>query len=72
VRTNALPANRSLRFQFGRCSVATFFPYALQVLRDNQDLFMSFVENRISFDQTEEFYKLFEQNKVAKTVFVVE
>ncbi|BEJ07923.1 hypothetical protein CcaverHIS641_0500080 [Cutaneotrichosporon cavernicola] len=63
---------KNLRLQFGRCSVKTFFPYALQVLQDNRELFKTFVEHRISFDETEEFYKLFEQNKVAKTVFVVD
>jgi hypothetical protein len=45
---------RSLRFQFGRCSVANFFPAALQVLRDNQEIFASFVENKIGFDEAEE------------------
>ena len=78
----------SLRFQFGRCSVNTFFPAALEILRTDQELFSSFVENKISWDDAEEvsyksyilcsgsdltlrqFYKLFEQNKVAKTAFV--
>lgn len=68
--------------QFGRCSVQSFFPKALALLRDNQELFSSFIENYIELDEApkvserdsdlanSQYYKLFEQNKVAKTAFV--
>lgn len=55
---------------FGRCSVPTFTPPALQVLRDNQDLFADFIEHKVSIDKAPEYYKEFEQNKIGKTVFV--
>jgi hypothetical protein len=50
----ALQLTRSIRMQFGRCSVRTFYPAALQVLKDNLDVFKTFVENKISLDQAEE------------------
>lgn len=37
--------------QFGRCSVQSFFPKALALLRDNQELFSSFIENYIELDE---------------------
>jgi threonine dehydrogenase-like Zn-dependent dehydrogenase len=50
--------------------VHTFTPPAMQVLRDNQDLFSNFIEHQVGLDKAEEYYTLFEQNKIAKTVFV--
>ena len=44
----------SLRFQFGRCSVRSFFEPALEVLRANQALFEGFVEHQVGWDQAEE------------------
>lgn len=64
-------AHTSLRFQWGQCSVPTYFPGALEVLRDNKDIFAQFIEEKIDFSQAEEYYALFEKNKVGKTVFVV-
>lgn len=61
--------DKNVRMQFGRCSVRTFFPAALNVLKDNLELFKSFVENKVDLDEAPEYYKLFEQGKVAKTVF---
>lgn len=55
--------------QFGRCPVHTFTPAALQVLRDHQELFSAFIEHTVPVEEAEEYYKLFEQNKIAKTVF---
>ncbi|TXT11080.1 hypothetical protein VHUM_01831 [Vanrija humicola] len=63
--------SKNARLQFGRCSVRTFFPHAANVLRDNLELFKSFVENKVDLDEAEKYYELFEQNKVAKTVFVM-
>jgi hypothetical protein len=77
----------SARLQFGRCAVAKFFDKALDLLKANQKLFSAFAEHRIGFDQAQEvrryglrsayklitqYYTLFEQNKVAKTVFDLE
>ncbi|KAL7423837.1 hypothetical protein Q5752_001421 [Cryptotrichosporon argae] len=63
--------DKNLRFQFGRCSVRRFFPLALEVLRANLDLFADFIEHRVDLGEAEEYYRLFEQNKIAKTVFVM-
>lgn len=60
----------SLRLQFGRCSVPTYTPPALQILRDNQELFADFIEHKVPLDKAPEYYKEFEQNKIGKTVFV--
>jgi hypothetical protein len=76
----------SIRMQFGRCSVPKFFDEAFKILLANRDLFSSFVENKIRLEQAAEvsdavrvslaesaqFYPLFEQNKVAKTIFVMD
>ncbi|CAD6576948.1 MAG: hypothetical protein TREMPRED_001826 [Tremellales sp. Tagirdzhanova-0007] len=62
--------DKNLRFQFGRCSVRSFFDPALQVLRANQELFDGFVEHVVEWDQAEEYYALFERNKVGKTAFM--
>lgn len=45
---------RSLRFQFGRCSVRKFYPMALEILKANIPLFEGFVEHRIALDDAEE------------------
>lgn len=45
---------RSVRLQFGRCSVRHFYPAALKVLMSNQELFMSFVEHKVNFSEAEE------------------
>ncbi|RSH82824.1 hypothetical protein EHS25_005814 [Saitozyma podzolica] len=63
--------SKNLRFQFGRCSVRKFYPMALEILKANIPLFEGFVEHRIALDDAEEYYRLFEQNKVAKTIFVM-
>jgi threonine dehydrogenase-like Zn-dependent dehydrogenase len=42
------------RLQFGRCSVRTFFPLALNVLRGNIALFKTFVENKVDLGEAEE------------------
>ncbi|KIR70508.1 alcohol dehydrogenase [Cryptococcus deuterogattii CA1014] len=62
--------DKNVRLQFGRCSVRHFYPAALEVLVSNQDLFMSFIEHKVNFSQAEEYYTLFEQGKVSKTVFI--
>ena len=40
--------------QFGRCSVRTFYPPALEVLRDHLDIFSSFVEHKVGIEEAEE------------------
>ncbi|WWC71078.1 uncharacterized protein I206_105031 [Kwoniella pini CBS 10737] len=62
--------DKNVKLQFGRCSVRTFYQPALKVLVDNQEIFKSFIENKVGFSQAAEYYELFEKNKVAKTVFV--
>lgn len=74
--------DKNVRMQFGRCSVRHFFPCALNVLKANLDLFRGFVENKVDLKDAEkvrhplemtntQYYALFEQGKVAKTVFVM-
>lgn len=41
------------------------------MLRDNKEIFAQFIEKKIDFDQAEEYYALFEKNKVGKTVFAL-
>lgn len=43
-----------MRLQFGRCSVRHFYPAALEVLMNNQELFKSFIEYKVGFSQAEE------------------
>lgn len=52
MHTHAL--TRSVRLQFGRCSVRHFYPAALEVLMHNQELFKSFIEYKVGFSQAEE------------------
>ncbi|WVQ84960.1 hypothetical protein IAT38_007124 [Cryptococcus sp. DSM 104549] len=66
----AMLYDKNIKFQFGRCSVRTFYSAALEVLMANQELFKGFIEHKVGFSQAEEYYELFEQNKIAKTVFV--
>ena len=40
--------------QFGRCSVRTFYPPALEVLRNHLDIFSSFVEHKVPLERAEE------------------
>lgn len=63
---------KNLKLIFGRCAVRTYTPAAMQVLKDNVDLFESFVEHEVSVDKAPEYYELFEKNKIAKTAFVFE
>lgn len=60
---------KNARLQFGRCSVRRFFPGALRVLQQNQELFDGFIQNRIRFDQYAEYYELFDKGKIGKTGF---
>ncbi|UOH85445.1 hypothetical protein LQV05_002269 [Cryptococcus neoformans] len=41
-----------------------------KVLMHNQELFKSFIEYKVGFSQAEEYYTLFEQGKISKTVFL--
>lgn len=63
--------SKNVRMQFGRCSVRTFFPLALDVLKNNIDLFAKFVEHKVGIEEAEEYYKLFNEGKINKTVFVM-
>ena len=59
----------SVRLQFGRCSVRTMFPMALEVLRNNRELFDRFVEHSVPIDEAVRYYELFEKGRIGKTVF---
>ena len=65
-------ADRSVRMQFGRCSVRRFFPAALKVMQANQELFSEFIQHRVRLDQAAEYYELFNAGKIGKTVFVAD
>lgn len=74
----------SIRLQFGRCSVPKYYEEGLRLLNNNRELFSTFVENKIRLDDatevrpvsklrlTHQYYESFEQNKIAKTIFVME
>jgi len=64
--------DRSVRMQFGRCSVRRFFPAALKVLQANRALFGEFIQHRVRLDQASEYYELFNAGKIGKTVFVAD
>lgn len=40
--------------QFGRCSVRTFYPPALEILRNHLEIFSSFVEHKVGIEEAEE------------------
>jgi Zn-dependent alcohol dehydrogenase len=58
--------------QFGRCNVRQFIPLAAKVLQQNQELFSGFITHRVRLDQAAEYYALFNDGKVGKTVFVAD
>ncbi|KDN39689.1 GroES-like protein [Tilletiaria anomala UBC 951] len=61
--------NKNLRLSFGRCPVRAVFVPALKLLQDNVDLFKNFVQHVIPIDSATEYYKLFNEGKILKTVF---
>lgn len=63
--------SKNIRMQFGRCSVRTFYPLALDVLKNNIDLFSQFVEHKVGIEEAKEYYKLFSEGKINKTVFMI-
>lgn len=62
---------KNVRMQFGRCSVKTFFPLALGVLKSNIGLFEKFVEHKVDLGEAEKYYELFDKGKIGKTVFTM-
>lgn len=54
---------------FGRCSVRTFLPEAIRLLRANIDLFETFVEETVSVEKAPEYYERFERNEIGKVAF---
>lgn len=63
--------DKNIRMQFGRCSVRTFFPLAMDVLRNNLDLFKDFVQHKVRLEEAPEYYRRFEKGEIQKTVFVM-
>lgn len=63
--------DKNVRMQFGRCSVRTFFPAAMNVLKGNLDLFRSFVQFKVGINEAPEYYTRFEKGEIGKTVFVM-
>ena len=59
----------SIRLVFGRCSVRTFLPQAIQLLRSNIALFETFVEEIVSVEKAAEYYERFERNEIGKVAF---
>jgi hypothetical protein len=54
VKCDPVCLSYSIRMQFGRCSVRTFYPLALEVLRNHLDIFSSFVEHKVGIDEAAE------------------
>ncbi|PWZ01951.1 GroES-like protein [Testicularia cyperi] len=61
--------NKNLRFQFGRCPVRAVFDPAVKLLSKHHDLFGSFIQHTRPIEDAPEYYKLFNDRKVLKTVF---
>lgn len=61
--------NKNLRFQFGRCPVRAVFDPAVKLLAKHHDLFGSFIQHTRPIEDAPEYYKLFNDRKVLKTVF---
>jgi threonine dehydrogenase-like Zn-dependent dehydrogenase len=61
--------NKNLRLQFGRCPVRAYFEPALKMVADNVEIFKTFVQHSVPLDKAVEYYDLFHQRKVRKTVF---
>jgi len=69
--------NKNIRFQFGRCPARALFPEALELLRkvtkaSSPNVFDSFVQKKVKLEDAPEYYKLFNDRKVGKTVFVTD
>lgn len=62
-------AESSIRMVFGRCSVRTFLPEAIRLLKANLDLFETFVEEIVSVEKAPEYYERFERNEIGKVAF---
>jgi threonine dehydrogenase-like Zn-dependent dehydrogenase len=60
-------AEFSIRMVFGRCSVRTFLPEAIRLLKANLDLFETFVEEIVSMEKAPEYYERFERNEILVT-----
>ncbi|EPQ27826.1 uncharacterized protein PFL1_04571 [Pseudozyma flocculosa PF-1] len=61
--------NKNLRFQFGRCPVRAVFDPAIKLLSQHHDLFGKFIQHTRPIEDAPEYYKLFNDRKVLKTVF---
>lgn len=61
---------KNLRFQFGQCSVPTYFKGAVGVIEDNNELFSKFIQHKIRLEDAQEYYTQFAANKIGKTAFV--
>jgi len=67
--------NKNLRFQFGRCPVRAPFPEALELLRKvnlEASLLDGFIQKKAKLSEAPEMYKLFNDRKVLKVVFVID
>jgi threonine dehydrogenase-like Zn-dependent dehydrogenase len=62
-------ADISIRMVFGRCSVRTFLPEAIRLLKANLDLFETFVEAIVSVEDAAEYYTRFEKGDIGKVAF---
>ncbi|CDW96776.1 hypothetical protein [Sporisorium scitamineum] len=61
--------NKNLYFQFGCCPVQAVFDPAIKLLSKHHDLFRSFIQHTQPIEDALEYYKLFNQHKVLKTIF---
>ena len=68
-RCGGLELTRSLRLQFGRCSVRRYFEPARELLQSSPETFADFIQYQAPLDDAEEWYRRFEKGEVGKTVF---
>ncbi|KAM0755389.1 GroES-like protein [Meredithblackwellia eburnea MCA 4105] len=65
--------NKNVRISFGRCPARVYFPEALDLLRlvtKQNNLFENFVEASVSLEEAPKYYKLFNDRKIGKVIFV--
>ncbi|KAM0750740.1 dehydrogenase-like protein [Meredithblackwellia eburnea MCA 4105] len=62
--------NKNARIQFGRCPVRAVFDDALEVLKKHDKIFEDFVQHIVPMSKGAEYFELFEQQKILKTIFV--
>lgn len=54
----------------GRCPVRAVFKEALEILKQHDDLFSTFIQHTVPMSKAPEYYAEFEANRIGKTIFI--